>query len=169
MAQKNPETGFELMFESAPISLWLEDYSALKDLFDTFNRQTLSMFALQSQGELRGQLGAIFRDEMHDSFAEQLIDLWDGKTGQLREVMNCSLTGELIYIHMQFAVLSAHQATWGLVLVSLTDITARKIALLPGWWKRHCMKPTRPCFASKRTSMKKPNWSVDASSGTTTT
>ena len=30
MAQKNPETDFEWMFESAPISLWLEDYSALK-------------------------------------------------------------------------------------------------------------------------------------------
>jgi hypothetical protein len=28
MAQLNPETDFELMFESAPISLWLEDYSA---------------------------------------------------------------------------------------------------------------------------------------------
>jgi len=92
------------------------------------NRQTLSMFAAKSQGELLGQLGAIFRDEMHDSFAEQLIDLWDGKTVQLREVVNYSLTGELINIHMQFAVLPAYQATWGLVLVSLIDITARKKA-----------------------------------------
>ena len=29
-------TDFELLFESAPISLWLEDYSALKVLFDTW-------------------------------------------------------------------------------------------------------------------------------------
>ena len=92
------------------------------------NRQTLSMFAARSQEELLGKLDLIFRDEMHDSFAEQLIDLWDGKTVQLREVVNYSLSGELINIHMQFAVLPAHQAAWNLVLVSLIDITARKKA-----------------------------------------
>ncbi len=92
------------------------------------NRQTLSMFAAQSSEELLGKLGAVFRDEMHDSFAEQLIDLWDGKTVQQREVVNYSLSGELLNIHMQFAVLPDHLADWGLVLVSLIDITARKKA-----------------------------------------
>lgn len=92
------------------------------------NRQTLTMFAAQSQEELLGKLGLVFRDEMHDSFAEQLIDLWDGKTVQLREVVNYSLSGELINIHMQFAVLPTHQADWSLVLLSLIDITARKKA-----------------------------------------
>lgn len=92
------------------------------------NRQTLTMFAAQSSDELMGKLGAVFRDEMHDSFAEQLIDLWDGKTVQQREVVNYSLSGELLNIHMQFAVLPDHLADWGLVLVSLIDITARKKA-----------------------------------------
>jgi len=92
------------------------------------NRQTLSMFAANSQEELLGKLGLVFRDEMHESFAEQLVDLWDGKTVQLREVVNYSLSGELINIHMQFAVLPDYQDSWGLVLVSLVDITARKKA-----------------------------------------
>ncbi len=92
------------------------------------NRQTLTMFAAQSQEELLGKLDSVFRDEMHDSFAEQLIDLWDGKTVQLREVVNYSLSGELINIHMQFAVLPTHKTDWSLVLVSLIDITARKKA-----------------------------------------
>jgi diguanylate cyclase (GGDEF)-like protein len=92
------------------------------------NRQTLTMFAAKDQGELLSRLSTVFRDEMHDSFAEQLIDLWDGKTVQMREVVNYSLSGELINIHMQFAVLPAHQADWSLVLVSLIDITARKKA-----------------------------------------
>ncbi|MBI2751130.1 MAG: sensor domain-containing diguanylate cyclase [Burkholderiales bacterium] len=92
------------------------------------NRQTLSMFAASSQDELLSRLGAVFRDEMHESFAEQLLDLWEGKTVQLREVVNYSLNGELINIHMQFAVLPDYQDTWGLVLVSLVDITARKKA-----------------------------------------
>jgi diguanylate cyclase (GGDEF)-like protein len=65
---------------------------------------------------------------MHDSFAEQLIDLWDAKFIQLREVVNYSLKGELINVHMQFSVLPDHEETWDLVLVSLIDITARKKA-----------------------------------------
>ncbi|WP_413857055.1 diguanylate cyclase domain-containing protein [Candidatus Aalborgicola defluviihabitans] len=92
------------------------------------NRQTLTMFSAASQSELLSRLGVVFRDEMHESFAEQLLDLWDGKTVQLREVVNYSLSGELINIHMQFAVLPGYLDTWGLVLVSLVDITARKKA-----------------------------------------
>ncbi|HQQ71733.1 MAG TPA: sensor domain-containing diguanylate cyclase, partial [Alicycliphilus sp.] len=92
------------------------------------NRQTLEMFGASNRAELLGQLGQVFRDEMHESFAEQLIDLWNGKTVQLREVINYSLGGELINIHMQFAVLPEHLASWDLVLVSLVDITARKKA-----------------------------------------
>jgi len=92
------------------------------------NRQTLTMFAAQSQHELLGKLGAIFRDEMHAQFAEQLIDLWNGKIAQTREVVNYALSGDLINIHMQFAVLPDHEAEWDLVLVSLVDITARKKA-----------------------------------------
>lgn len=92
------------------------------------NRQTLVMFGASSEHALLTQLQRIFRDEMHGSFAEQLIDLWDGRTVQTREVVNYALGGELINIHMQFAVLPAQAADWSLVLVSLIDITARKKA-----------------------------------------
>ena len=47
---------------------------------------------------------------------------------QTREVINYALDGDLINIHMQFAVLPGYLDTWGLVLVSLVDITARKKA-----------------------------------------
>ena len=92
------------------------------------NRQTLEMFGAQSQEELLSQLDRILRDEMHDSFAEQLIDLWHGKLVQTREVINYGLGGALINIHMQFAVLPEHAEHWDLVLISLVDITARKKA-----------------------------------------
>ncbi len=52
------------------------------------NRQTLSMFAATSKAELLDKLGMVFRDEMHTSFADQLLDLWHGKTAQMREVVN---------------------------------------------------------------------------------
>ena len=92
------------------------------------NQQTLDMFGARNREDLLGQLDQIFRGEMHESFADQLLDLWNGKTVQIREVVNYALTGELINIHMQFAVMPGHEAEWDLVLVSLVDITARKKA-----------------------------------------
>ena len=147
------------LFDYSPVSLWVEDFSAVKRLVDgvrangiqdfrTFinvhpefitrcmqeirvvdvNQQTLSMFGASTKPLLLARLGDIFRDEMRDSFAEQLLDLWQGKTTQFREVVNYGLNGELINIHMQFAVLPGHLDDWDLVLVSLVDITARKKA-----------------------------------------
>ena len=92
------------------------------------NRQTLTMFAASDKDDLLGKLGQIFRDEMHNSFAEQLCDLWNGKTVQLREVINYSLNGALINVYMQFSVMVGHESAWDRVLVSLVDITARKKA-----------------------------------------
>lgn len=92
------------------------------------NRQTLQMFGAANQDELLANLNLVFRDEMHDTFAEQLIDLWNGKTEQTREVINYSIGGSLINIHMQFSVMPDHLDSWDLVLLSLVDITARKKA-----------------------------------------
>lgn len=147
------------LFEHSPVSLWVEDFSAVKRLMDevrfqgirdfkTFikvhpefvsrcmqeirvievNQQTLHMFGAVSKDELLNNIGSVFRGEMHDSFAEQLQDLWEGKLFQQREVVNYALSGEPVYIHMQFSVLADHQEHWGLVLLSLVDITARKKA-----------------------------------------
>jgi diguanylate cyclase (GGDEF)-like protein len=147
------------LFDYSPVSLWVEDFSGVKQLLDearaqgiedfrTFvsvlpdfvvrcaekikvldvNRQTLQMFAARTKEELLTRLDVVFRDEMHVSFTEQLSDLWNGNTNQMREVVNYSLAGSLINIHMQFSVLSGHEEKWDLVLVSLVDITARKKA-----------------------------------------
>ena len=39
MSLVSSSADFEQLFESAPISLWLEDYSALKTLFETWRSQ----------------------------------------------------------------------------------------------------------------------------------
>jgi len=147
------------LFELSPVSLWVEDFSAIRQLMDdlrqrgisdfaTFikvhpefvtrcmqeirvidvNQQTLRMFGAASKADLLGQLPSVFRDEMQESFGDQLLDLWQGKLVQQREVLNYSLSGEPIHIHLQFAVHQAHEARWDLVQVSLVDITARKKA-----------------------------------------
>ena len=61
-------------------------------------------------------------------FREQLIDLWDGKLFQRREVVNYALDGTELHLHMQFSVLPGREGDWSLVQVALTDITARKKA-----------------------------------------
>ena len=147
------------LFEHSPVSLWVEDFSAVKRLIDgvrdqgiedfkTFitvhpefvsrcmqeirvvdvNQQTLRMFGAASKEMLLNNLGRVFRGEMHESFAEQLLDLWDGKTFQQRVLINYALSGDVVHIHMQFSVLAGHMEEWGLVLLSLVDITARKKA-----------------------------------------
>jgi diguanylate cyclase (GGDEF)-like protein len=92
------------------------------------NQHTLTMFGAATKEELLGNLDSVFKDEMKVSFAEQLLDLWHGKIVQTREVINYSLAGATINIHLQFAVMAGHEADWGQVLVSLVDITARKKA-----------------------------------------
>jgi len=147
------------LFEHSPVSLWVEDFSAVKALLDevracgiddlrTFtdvhpefvdrcmseirvldvNQQTLRSFAAQDLSELLLRTHDIFRGSMHRPFREQLIDLWNGKLMQTREVINYSLDGEELHFLMQFSVLPGHEQDWKLVQVGLTDITARKKA-----------------------------------------
>jgi diguanylate cyclase (GGDEF)-like protein len=77
---------------------------------------------------LLSRLTDIFRDGMEQHFREQLIDLWQGRLFQQREVLNYALDGSELYLHLQFAVLPGHEHDWSLVQVALTDITARKKA-----------------------------------------
>ena len=147
------------LFENSPVSLWVEDFSAVKRLLDDaraagiadfrvftdvhpefvercmqeihvldVNRHTLEMFAAPDKKTLLSRLADVFRDDMRPHFREQLIDLWDSKLFQQREVLNYSLDGSEVHVHLQFSVLPGHEQQWDLVLVALTDITARKKA-----------------------------------------
>jgi diguanylate cyclase (GGDEF)-like protein len=92
------------------------------------NRHTLKMFAAPDKTTLLHRISDVFRDDMQRHFREQLIDLWDRKLFQQREVVNYSLDGDALYVHLQFSVLPGHERDWSLVQVALTDITARKKA-----------------------------------------
>ncbi|WP_119156247.1 sensor domain-containing diguanylate cyclase [Caldimonas tepidiphila] len=92
------------------------------------NRQTLAMFRAPDKATLLARLPEVFRDDMRAHFAEQLLELWQGRLFQQREVVNYALDGERLHVYLQFSVLPGHEARWDQVLVSLTDITARKKA-----------------------------------------
>jgi diguanylate cyclase (GGDEF)-like protein len=92
------------------------------------NQHTLELFAAPDKATLLRRFGDIFRDGMRQHFREQLVDLWDGRLFQRREVVNYSLNGSELNVHLQFSVLPGCERDWSLVQVALTDITARKKA-----------------------------------------
>jgi diguanylate cyclase (GGDEF)-like protein len=100
----------------------IEDFRVFTDVHEEFvsrcmseihvidvNSRTLQLFGADDKKTLLHNLPKIFRDEMGPPFREQLIDLWDGKLFQQREVVNYALDGTKVQ-------------------VALTDITARKKA-----------------------------------------
>src|SRR5664279_3810583 len=147
------------LFAHSPVSLWVEDFSAVKRLIDEVrargvedfrvftdvhgefvarcmseirvldvNSRTLELFAAPDKETLLRNLADVFRDEMEPHFREQLVDLWDGKLFQQREVVNYALDGTKLHLLLQFSVLPNHERDWSLVQVALTDISARKKA-----------------------------------------
>ncbi len=147
------------LFEQAPVSLWVQDFSEIRRRlselrqrgitdFRTFtdvhpefvercmseirvldvNHHTLTLFKALDKATLFTRLDEIFREEMLGQFREQLIELWDGSIFQQREVTHYTLDDHKLYTHMQFWVAPGHETQWDLVLVALTDITARKKA-----------------------------------------
>jgi diguanylate cyclase (GGDEF)-like protein len=147
------------LFTHSPVSLWVEDFSAIRRLLEDIrargiedfrvftdvhpdfvercmseirvidvNQQTLDLFAAPDKATLLHRLDEAFRDDMRRHFREQLIDLWDGKLFQQREVVNYSLDGTELHLYLQFSVLPGHERDWSQVQIALTDITARKKA-----------------------------------------
>lgn len=147
------------LFAHSPVSLWVEDFSAVKRLIDEVrmqgiedfrvftdvheefvarcmseirvldvNARTLELFGATDKEHLLNNLREVFRDDMEGPFREQLIDLWEGKLFQQREVVNYALDGNKLNLLLQFSVIPGREHDWSLVQVALTDITARKKA-----------------------------------------
>ena len=92
------------------------------------NQATLDMFRAADRQALLQNQHAIFRDDVEEHFRQQLLDLWEGRLFHTHEVLNYALDGSERYVLLQFSVLPGREHDWSLVLVSLTDITARKKA-----------------------------------------
>jgi diguanylate cyclase (GGDEF)-like protein len=147
------------LFEHSPVSLWVEDFSAIRSLLEEVraqgisdfrvftdvhpefvercmqeirvidvNRQTLHLFGAADKATLLKRIHEVFRDDMTRHFTEQLIELWNGKLFQQREVVNYTLGGDKLHVYMQFSVLPGYEHDWSQVQIALVDITARKKA-----------------------------------------
>lgn len=145
------------LFEQSPASLWVQDFSGIKQLLDgvrtsgvqdldaylqahpdfvvqcissiqilEVNQQTLQLFGAHSTQELQHHILHIWDAEIRHTFAQNLKDLWEGKLVQQHEVVNFTLHGKVLHIHLEFAVMTSHTDNWGRVLLTMVDITERK-------------------------------------------
>jgi len=92
------------------------------------NRQSLAMYGVQTQEDLIANLPQFFRDEMRRHFRDELLTLWEGALTWSGEGVNYALQNEPIYVPLHLSVYPGFERTWGRVLVSLEDITARRKA-----------------------------------------
>src|SRR6266496_3222215 len=153
------EMRFHQLFMYAPISLWEEDYTAIKQEFDKLraegvtdlraylranpqaidrfvgmirildvNQKTLDLFEAGNKEMLIANLDKVFRDDTKNHFANELVDMWDGKTFYDRESVNFSLSGEPVYVQLAWTLMPGSEDDFSWVLVALQDITARKKA-----------------------------------------
>lgn len=92
------------------------------------NQATLDLFKAKDKETLFKNLYRVFSKETHQTFREQLIELWNGKIHHQREAVNYALDGSIRNVLLQFTVFPGYEDDWSLVQVALTDITARKKA-----------------------------------------
>ena len=92
------------------------------------NQATLDLFKANDKDSMFKSLNKVFSKEMHQTFKEQLIELWNGKIHHSREAVNYALDGTVRNVLLQFTVFPGYEHDWSLVQLALTDITARKKA-----------------------------------------
>lgn len=158
-ALKKAETRFHHLFTYAPISLWEEDYTAIKREFDRLraqgvddlrsylatdpqavdrfvgmihildvNQKTLDLFEAADKQTLLANLDKVFGADTRKHFANELTDMWDGKTFYDRESVNFSLSGEPVHVQLAWTLMPGSENDFSWVLVALQDVTARKKA-----------------------------------------
>jgi diguanylate cyclase (GGDEF)-like protein len=92
------------------------------------NDYTLKMFGASSLEELRANLHRVLRDDMLVHFRKELQCLWEGHMEMDMETVNYALDGTPIHTQLARSVLPGHEKDWARILISLTDISARKKA-----------------------------------------
>ena len=92
------------------------------------NRATMKLYSVESKKEFFSGLSGIFGDEIHDAFVEELAAVAAGKLTFETEDFNRTFTGERKDIFLKWSVVPGHETDYSKVLVSILDITERKLA-----------------------------------------
>lgn len=152
------EARYRNIFESSPISLWEEDWSAVKQHLDRLlatgvdldahlrhhvddvlaclevvrildvNRATLELCQAPDKDQLLRALSVVFNEKSLDTFRRELVALGSGAMSYEEETVISTLLGEDRNIMFRVVVGADCEQTWERCFVSLVDITDRKRA-----------------------------------------
>ncbi len=144
------------LFDLAPVSLWLQDLSALKTCLEGWraagmddlrawlrdpahllavqrliriervNRHTLRLYEARDEAELFAHIPAIFDDPRADALVEVLCQLWAGATQARLVTQNRTIGGRVIDVSYAGRLLPGHEDDWARFLISVEDITQRE-------------------------------------------
>jgi PAS domain S-box-containing protein len=150
------EIRYRTLFEESPISLWEEDFSAVRLYCDELaasgvdnlvahfranpdavrqaaarirvlrvNEATLRMYEADTQGQLLQRLQETLDEECIGAFREELCTFLAGFSTFQAEITTRTLTGRKRAGSIRVTILPGYESTWGRVVVSVFDITAR--------------------------------------------
>ena len=91
------------------------------------NRATLQMYCIPEDYSFEEGLQAILTPESMISFHDELVALFNGDCFYREEIIQRRLNGEAVYGYMHLAIAPGAEKTWEKVLVSMIDITDRKM------------------------------------------
>ena len=92
------------------------------------NQAALKLFHAGSKPGLLKGLRRIFTEDTYSAFNEQLTALADGSVFFEKERVIRTLDGEEKHVHLILSLAPGFEDNWGRVLLSMADITARKLA-----------------------------------------
>ncbi|RPJ23794.1 MAG: diguanylate cyclase [Chloroflexi bacterium] len=92
------------------------------------NQRTLQLFDVDNKEMFLTNLNKVFRNDMREHFANELVDMWNGKTYYERDGVNYSLSGEPVHVYLHWTLMPGYENDFGWVLVALQDVTERKKA-----------------------------------------
>jgi PAS domain S-box-containing protein len=153
------EAHYRGLFENSPISLWEEDFSAVKTRLEVLKKQgisdirsyleshpkevahctslirvldvnkaTLKLFHTNNKADLLKPWSNILSPQILYEFREELTIIAEGKINFNWETKSQTVTGKTIDINLSWSVAPGHESDLSKVIISMIDITERKLA-----------------------------------------
>jgi len=90
------------------------------------NEATLRLYKAKTREDFLSGITRVFSTESYETFIPVLMTVGKGETRLFAEKTHMALDGEIIYIQLHWIVPPGYEHTYGRVLVSIIDISARK-------------------------------------------
>ncbi len=92
------------------------------------NKATLKLYSAGNKRDFLAGLNIVFGQDVHNAFIEELVAIASNKASFESEDFNQTFTGEKKDIFLKWSVVPGHENDYSRVLVSIVDITDRKLA-----------------------------------------